>query len=67
MIRVEILCDNCRTIGEHTEGPVRAQPHAMRSDLVDLGWHVALSGGRDLCPACTGALLVGVRGPGLKT
>jgi hypothetical protein len=52
MIRISIVCDECGTTGEYTQGTLRDQPWVVRVRLKEKGWKIAQLGGRDYCPEC---------------
>ena len=52
MIRIEIRCSRCGTVGAATEGLKRKKIHQMRTELQRKGWWPSARHGNDWCPDC---------------
>jgi ribosomal protein S27E len=51
MLRVQIVCESCGTVGAQTTGGKNKYAHHLRLDLKARGWKF-LTVGMDFCPTC---------------
>lgn len=50
MIRVQIICDKCSTVGTYSDLVEKKEPRLLRNELKKIGWQNV--GWADYCPFC---------------